>query len=726
MKHQYEHLEYLPFTEQLVQKISETTQSTDTNLFRVMIAYYMGKVASLMGVTIEGWYNSLPVNVYSICLAESGAGKGFTVNTIEKKILKDFTAAYIEDIFPQALADGINDIAQYRADKRGTEVTNELKKLWKESDAVGTPQFDFSEASTAAGVRQMRHKFLLANAGSLNLQVDEIGHNIGKMYDIIALYLEMYDTGSAKDGMTKNSKDTTRFEYIAGSVPANLLIFGTHSSLFNGQDEEQAFMTMLEAGYARRSFFNYPASEQNTRIEQTAEEAVRNMFNGQFSDKYREMAKHFEKLADINNLNKQIHIRENEAIRLMKYKFDCEKRSEQFKSFESTLAAEMRHRHFKVLKLAAATSFVCGESHITMQHLDNAIKIAEVSGECLLRICRPEKDFMRLAKYLAEKNTFVTVADIESELPCYSGSQSKKTEMMVAATAYGYRNNILITRKDIDSIMFVKGTALRETNLDELIISVSAEMSDGYDNQLVKIEDLWDLAEEKNMNWCNHHFYDGHRHMDDIITGFNMIVFDIDDGTPIEVLIKLFEPYYAFFYTTKRSTEDHNRFRVVIPTSHVLELDREDYIKFMENVASALPSDIDIDSASLQPEKKWLTNVCADSDCHMNLEYEGQPCKLFDVLPFIPRTHKNDVYIKERNAFKNMSNLQYWMMTNSYEGNRNKMMHRYAMVLIDSGYTEEQIRAELVDLSEKSKDGLTPKEIDSTVMKTVRAKLSHR
>lgn len=717
-------LQYLPFIEQIVDKISETTQSNERHLFRVLLAYYMGKVSCAMGTTIDGWYNSLPTNIYSICLAESGAGKGFTVSTVEDRIIHKFKGQWLEDTFPSALTDGIADIASYRAQRRNTTELSESKRLWKEADAVGSIALEFSENSTSQGIRQIRHKIILANIGGINLQVDEIGHNLTKLHDVISLMLEMYDTGSAKDGITKNTSENKRFEYIHGYTPANLLLFGTHSSLFNGAEQEQQFMTMLEAGYARRSFFSFSKGVSDNRKEQTAEEAVAAMFSGQFSNKYRELSEHFESLADFSQMNRKMQIREKEAVYLMKYKFDCEKRSEEFKSFESTLSAEMRHRYFKVLKLAAATSFVCKERYITREHIDNAIKLAEESGKCLMHIVRPEKDFMRLAKYLAERNTFVTIADIESDLPCYTGAMAKKNDMMTAAIAYGYRNNILITRKMVDNILFTKGSALRETDLDKLIISVSADLAYDYEPKMIKIEDLYDLASVNNMNWCNHHFYDNHRFMDDLIEGFNMVVFDIDDGTPIDAVKRIFAGYYAFFYHTKRSTEEQNRYRLVLPISHVLELDREDYIQLMDNIIESLPIDVDIDSSSKQPEKKWLTNHCDEDHCELVLyDQDDEPCKLFDILPFIPRTHKNEVYVRERKVFKDMTNLQFWMVHNSFEGNRNKMMHRYAMVLVESGYSEAEIRAELVEIATKMKDGLDEREIDGTVMKTVKREL---
>lgn len=715
-------LEYLDFFEDIVDKLETTTQSNERHLFRVMLAYYCGKVTSSMGVTVNGWYNPLPCNIYSICLAESGVGKGFTVNAVEDRILDKFRSVFIEDTFIGALNDGINDIALHRAGKRNTDEVAESRKLWKESDTIGPYQFEFNERTTAPAVGQLRHKLLLAQAGALNLQVDEIGDNITKMTDMISVMLELYDTGRIKDGMTKNSAESKRFEYVSGFTPANLLLFGSHSSLLNGTEREHLFFNMLQAGYARRSFFAY-SEGANKVFKQTPEEAVKAMFKSTFSDDYAALSNHFEKLAHVKNLGKRIHIQEEEATYLMRYRYMCEDRAQLFKSYEVVLATEMRHRYFKALKLAAATTFITGGTKITRKHLDAAIKLAEASGEDLEKILTPKKDFMRLANYLVEKNAPVTVADIEAELPCYTGAQAKKNDMMAAAIAYGYRNNILITRSFIDDIMFVKAKALMETNLDQLIISVSADIATGYEPMVIPFEDLEDLSMEDRMNWCNHHFIDGHRHMDDLIEGFNVIVLDIDDGTPMEAVMRLFEGYYAMYYMTKSSTPDFNRFRVVLPISHVLKLEREDYLEFMGNFLEALPLEIEIDQSSKQPEKKWLTNDCAEDEFALVSEYNGEPARLFDALPFIPRSSKNDTYVQNRKQFKDMNAMEYWMITNTYEGKRNTMMHRYAMVMVDMGYSEAEVREGLLSISSKMKDGLSEKEIDGSIMKTVRKKI---
>ena len=58
-------------------------------------------------------------------------------------------------------------------------------------------------------------------------------------------------------------------------------------------------------------------------------------------------------------------------------------------------------------------------------------------------------------------------------------------------------------------------------------------------------------------------------------------------------------------------------------------------------------------------------------------------------------------------------------MNNIGDGNRNNLMHRYAMILVDAGLSFEGIRSRVMALNEKIADKLDESEILGTVMVTV-------
>ena len=73
-----------------------------------------------------------------------------------------------------------------------------------------------------------------------------------------------------------------------------------------------------------------------------------------------------------------------------------------------------------------------------------------------------------------------------------------------------------------------------------------------------------------------------------------------------------------------------------------------------------------------------------------------------------------------------MDNLERWVLNNSGDGNRNNMLLRYAMILLDAGFGFEDIRNRVVQLNNKMPDKLDEIEIMGTIMVTVGKQLSTR
>lgn len=713
----FDEMQHHPLTETIVDMLSVTTQTADKHMFRVMCSYYWGMLGTHMRAGIIGWFSdNLPVNIYAVCLAESGTGKGYTVNTMEKHIINQFRTVFMEETFPVAADDGMEDIATYRATKRGSAKEDERTKLQKEYDTAGNFLFQFSHATTAA-IKQLRHKLVIANAGSLNYQVDEIGSNLIGAADELHTLLELYDRGDVKEKLIKNTAENTRFEALEGFTPTNMLLFGTSSSLLDGSETENKFMNLLASGYARRSFFSF-SQVANKETQLTAEDIVEMMFNQHHEETYEEISDHLESLADVSNLDREITIDRDCCLYLVKYKLLCEQRARDLKSHQKILQAELQHRYFKVLKAAASFAFIDHQSEITIDYLENAMKLAEESGKQLTQLLNPEKDFMRLAKFICEQDEEVTIPDIELGLPCFGGSQARKQEMITNATAWGYKNNILITKRYVDQILFLQGETLEETNLDELFISSSDHEAYNYENEVVKFEDLAALGEVRYQHWVNHHLEDNHRLKTNVIKGFNLIVLDVDDGTPIEAAMRILEGIYAVYYDTKSSTAKHNRYRIVIPTNYILELDAEDYTEFMKNVLAALP--FEVDSSVCEREHKWQTwDAGADVISTHTVGKQEVENQMFNVLDYIPRTSKNEERLKRVKDYGSLDGLQYWVMSTTAEGNRNRQLYRYAMILVDSGYDYDTIHSMVKQMNDSLKDGISDKEISNTIMSSV-------
>jgi hypothetical protein len=124
-----------------------------------------------------------------------------------------------------------------------------------------------------------------------------------------------------------------------------------------------------------------------------------------------------------------------------------------------------------------------------------------------------------------------------------------------------------------------------------------------------------------------------------------------------------------------------------------------------------------VDTGTGQRARKWL--------CH-NGHYVYNDGELLDVLPFIPKTSKNEERKEQMKSMQSMDNLERWMINNIGDGNRNNMLLRYAMVLVDAGFDFEGVRSRVMALNNKIVDKLDEAEIMSTIMITVGKTLAQR
>ena len=111
----------------------------------------------------------------------------------------------------------------------------------------------------------MREKLLLAGAGSMNLELDEVGSNMSANVDVLNTFLELYDIGLIKQKLIKNTAENIRSEELPGNTPTNLMMFGTPTKLLDGGRVEEEFKQFLETGYARRLLFGYTVDSHRTK-----------------------------------------------------------------------------------------------------------------------------------------------------------------------------------------------------------------------------------------------------------------------------------------------------------------------------------------------------------------------------------------------------------------------------------------------------------------------------
>lgn len=711
----FEDMEYHPDTEKLVKILQTKTQNTNPLFFRVMVGYYWGLAAAQMRSGITGFVGKkpIPINVYAFNLSPSGTGKGHSTGVMETEVLDKFFETFKEHTFPLMAEQNIQNLATRRATRNGSEPDDELVKLQKDFNNLGAPMMSFSEATSPA-IKQMRQKLLMAGVGACNLQVDEIGVNLQATLEPLTTYLELYDKGLVKDKLTKSTSDNARIEGLDGATPANLLLFGSPQKLLDGGQTEQLLMELLEMGYARRCLFGYiRTAEKQAGL--SADDLYDQLFNTSNDGFIQDLSLRLEALAESINVNKMIRLPKDVCLTLLEYKLHCEERSRKFNEHDAIRKSEMDHRYFKALKLAGAYAFVDGAPEITERTLEHAIKLVEDSGDACNQLLTPEKNYVKVAKHLAATDSELTLADLDADCPAFKGSRAIKDECITMATAWGYKNNVIIKKSFTEGIMFLRGETLEETNLDEMILAFSEEMTEGYNNQRAPFHKLDRVLTTDGFHWVNHHLKGGYRKEENAEAGFNTIVLDIDGTCQLSTAMMLLKDYKALYYTTKRSTEDCNRFRIILPTNYVLKLDAAEYKEFYNNVLKSLPFEGD-ESASHRC-KKWLSN---DTKA---IYTDG---KLFDVLDFIPKTSKNEAREATFKDQQSLDNLERWVINNTGDGNRNVQLHKYARVLVDSGLDFEPIVSRVKALNDKLPGKLSEDELTMTIFKTVNAELIKR
>lgn len=700
-------LETVPYydtTEQLVSILCKMTQSDSPLFFRVLVSYYLTKITSMMRTNIKTRDRGvIPINLYAINLANSGVGKGHSTNIVEEQVINGFRDRFVEDTFPVISEDNLIKLANKRAAKKCIDPEEELVRVQKEFDNAGTFAFSFDSGTTAA-VKQMRHKLLMSGAGSMNLEIDEIGSNLLGNVDVLTTFLELFDVGKVKQKLTKNTAESTRGEEIDGRTPTNMMWFGTPTKLFDGGKTEEAMLSLLDTGYARRCLFGY-AEPSDKRKKRSPQEIYDDMTDVTSANYLAYLSNKLSGLADILNFGVNIQVPKDVTLLSIEYKQNCEERASKLGEHDGIRAAELTHRYFKALKLAGTYAFIDGVGEVSEKHLYSAMKLVEASGEAFDKILTRDRNYVKLAKYIAALNRELTHVDLMEDLPFYRGSEAQKRELMTLAVSYGYKQNISITRKIENGIEFVRGSSLEETNLDSVTISFGTQLADGYKNMHVKFNELPNLMQQPNYHWVSHHLIDGKRIEDNCVPGFNLVVIDVDEGTDVSTAKLLLKDYQYIIYTTKSSTDMHNRFRIILPMTHTLKLDRVDFKEFMNNVYEWLP--FDSDDGTNQRSRKWMT--CKG-------EYWMNKGKLLSSFDFIPKTAQNDARKQVILDQQGLNNLERWFINNTGDGNRSNQLIKYAYALVDSGMQLDAIRHSVMALNDKLPNKLNETEIMSTIM----------
>lgn len=706
-----------PAIENLTGLITNRVKNDDKPFFRTLVAYHLMTAAATMRVMVRPHNPNeemVPVNGYVIALSPSGTGKGYSMGILEREIFGDFRKTFTHYTLPTLAENSLWKLAIQRAAQRSTDEQTEYDKLAKDYENTGEYLFSFDDGHPSA-IKQVRDKLLMAGAGSINFIVDEIGLNLDKIAPALPLFLELFDQGTANQKLYMNTNDRKRVAQIEGKTPANMILFGAPQKLFDGGKTEDLFYAMLETGYARRCIFalGHPAPKEFTGSDEEIYDALCDPADRTLSQQWSD---HIASLADAGKFGWIVDVPRDVGLELFRYEMECKAQAEALPDHDDIRRTELSHRYYKTQKLAGAFAFIEESMTMTMDHLLAAMKLVEESGESFQSILSRERPYMKLARYIASCNAEVTHADLLEALPFYESSQAKRAEMMTLATAWGYKQHIIIKKRYIDNVEFFSGEALEKTSLKSLILAHSDHFGYNYQADEAPFEELHQLLTMDDYNWTAHRFKNEHRTKENVIPGFNLLVLDFDGTVPLHTIHDLLEDYTFITQTTKRHTADVNRFRLIMPMNYKLCLDPTDYAQFMRNVQEWLPYQADKD-ALVDISRKWAT--------YEHAQIYHNKGELLDVLPFIPRTSRNDSRTKELKELQSLDALERWFAHRFMEGDRNNQMIKFALALVDTGMSFPEVEAKVLAFNAKLADKLSDNELRKTVLVTVAKKLQN-
>lgn len=704
-------LEFHPTIEKLTKALCVMVQNDNPEFFRVLANFHLCKLASMMWVNVvTETHGPIPVNLYALNLASSGQGKGKATNIIEDQVLNQFMDAFSMTSLTIS-EEKITELALERTIAQGLDeddVETIESALIKEYRNLG-PILSTFDSATPEGIKDMRHKLLMGQIGSLNMEIDEIAKNFGKTEDVFAPLLEMYDVGKIKSKLTKNTHDNKRKEEIKKRCPVNFLMFGCPDMLLDASKNEDKLKNELTNGYARRCIYGYSVKPVKN-LDQTGKERFKVMTDPKISGLFKKLSVDLAKLASISYYGRQIIMPKDVTVELLDYQIYCEKLADEtLKRHEVLAKPELEHRYFRAMKIAGAYAFIDGEAEVSMDNLYHAIAMVERSGEAYQNIINSDPDFIKLAKYVAEADKPVARVNLMKDLPFYKGkSKIDREEMLNHAIEWGHQNHIVIKKTTKRSLDFIIGKTLQKTDLSKMILSYSKHIADGYTNANPAFKDLHKLMTKKGLHWCCHRIINGHRSTDNMLPGFNMLVLDVDGGITVQNVRTLLKGYKYMLYTTKRHTSKDHRFRLILPMNYHVELDPEEFKEFMRNVYEWIP--FDVDEGACEMARKWLT--------HPGHHYYSKGDQLIDARMFIPHTAKNEDRQEAIKSMESLNNLERWFIQQSPGRGRNNQLLKYALVLVDMGYADDQIELKVLDLNKKLKTSLKEDEIKNTIMRT--------
>jgi len=696
-----------PLVRDVMELVLNVKSDVPENMLLMMISYAFGEVSSNLRAKLRLYDGTTkPLNFYGYIFAPSGTGKDISLTALNRIFI---------DSFSEKMRKGFDKHKNLYWEKRTMALVDEdvedVDGAIKEEMRLVNPFSYRVSSGTEAGISRSRVTYGYYNIGAINLVIDELGANYAKLRELLALMLSSYEDGDTSARMLK-----TESVVAVKGVPSNFLGYSSPALIFDGGTTEKALLDDLSQGQARRSFFAYATKPEKIKL--TAKEMVAKSRAKADNnvDKMKNMNDYFAKLASPKNMYKEIPITEESEIMVAEYQIKCDGIVEATKNIQEQERLELVNRPYKASRLAGVYAFISNSDTIEPEHIEQAIYVAELSGISFAKVCNQPPPHQRLFEFIVdrEKTSEVDLA----KKKWYGNNMNQKKEMLSLARAYAFENDHLFKIKETEGVSFYSFVPMPKTDVDNIKISISKDLTKGYQSKRVPFEIIHEVMGNPDYCYSMTDFKGGHRNKKNALKGQVLLPFDIDDGLKLQTAQLMFSNYKCMTITTKSHQKDKNgivvdRFRLIFIMDRKLDLSPDDYAKFVKNSADRLGIGTIIDQAATDVSRGFY----GASGSHWYAEGE----KLFEVADMIPETEKE----RERSTVMNSSGIgsadgmERFLLEEAMVGSRNNIAIKWALFLKDEGYDFESAKQKVMDFNNKLPDPLPMREVTGTIIKTL-------
>ena len=697
-----------PLVNEIMDLVLNVKDDIPENLILMMINYAFAEVASNLRGKLRLYDGSVkPLNNYTYIFAPSGVGKDVSLNALNRIFIDSFT---------ERMEKGFDKHKQKYWDNRAMALVDEGKEdvesIIREEMKMVSPFSYRISSGTEAGISKSRVTYSYYDIGAINLVIDELGANYQNIRSLMALMLSSYEDGNTNGRQLKQESVVS----VKG-VPSNFMGYSSPALVFDGGLTERSLFDDLSQGMARRSFF--ALAEKPEPLQLSAAEMVKQNRDRATNNKGKmeETNAYFAKLAHPSNMYREVSLSEEAEVLIAEYQIKCDKVAKANPDIQEQERLELVNRSWKATRLASIYAFITGLKEVDEDCVNQAIYVADVSGESFKRVMNQPPVYERVFDFIKNRKRTSDV-DLEKQ-KWYSGNKTQKRDLLSLARAYGYENDYLFRIKEVEGVEFYSFIEVPRTDVDKITISISKDITKGFKPKVVPFNIIHEVVTNNEFKYSAGTFKDGYRNKDNYEKKQNLVIIDIDDGMKLETAKIMFSDYRCFMATTKSHQKDKHglvcdRFRIIFITDRTIKLDSETYGRFMANVYESL-------------------GVPADQSCKDSSRFyygaEGEYWysegdKLLEISEMIPDTTKS----KEREVMLSSSGIgstagvERIILEEAINGNRNNAVLKYALFIADSGYSFEDTKEKVLSFNDKLVESVNVKELEQTVFKTLKKK----